>query len=200
MTIPPIKASDIVTWAKVTAIPVYPTDDLGVVHYVLEQVDKSSWAVTGDAIEISRAITYKGEVAAGKDIRNWSPWYPVGRYVRITKKFIPEIVAQKTAVVYTHATKNFNATGIGSGVEVGDMAWISGTNITGSQYCVTEVTDASNIIFGGVVSTDDNIDSIVNIGNGQYWHIDEDMFYCGDETESSIRFSEEDLITQAVWA
>lgn len=201
---PKQKASgDTTIWAKVIAIPTYATEDPGIVHYVVKQV-ASDWSVTGDAIEISAAINALGQADGAQDIRNYIPWYDVGSYVRIKKKFITEIVESKTAVIFTKSTNNFNAIGIGSGVEVGDMALVSGTNITASQYAVTEVTDANNIIFSGMVADGiidggNNIDSVVSLGNGKYWHIDEDMIYTGTESQASLRWSGDDSLPQAVW-
>lgn len=197
---PKITAGDTTIWAKVISMPSYQDGETDIRHYVVKQVSSSDWTVTGDAVEISRAINADGGPVGAQDIRNYANWYEINRIIRIKKKFITEVVS-KTAVAFTYATKNFNATGIGSGVVAGDMAIISGTNIISSQHVVTTVTDANNIICSGVISptdTSDNTDSVVKIG-GKTWHIDEDMVYSGTNEDASLRWSEEAQTPQSVW-
>ena len=67
-------------------------------------------------------------------------------------------------VSFTNSTKNFHQTNIGVGVEVGMVAYISGTFITPGLYELTTRVGDDDVIFSGVDAVGDNTDSTVNIG------------------------------------
>ena len=68
-----------------------------------------------------------------------------------------------TGVTYTNGTTTFSATGIGTGVTVGTLAFVSGTNITTGIYEVTGQTN-DTVVMADIVATGDNTDSVVNVG------------------------------------
>lgn len=73
----------------------------------------------------------------------------------------------KTSAVnatYTNSTKTVTATGIGNGVTVGTLAYLSGTNITTGVYEITAVTDNDNVVFGDIDASGDNTDTTINVG------------------------------------
>lgn len=73
----------------------------------------------------------------------------------------------KTSAVnatYTNSTKTVTATGIGNGVTVGTLAYVSGTNITSGVYEVTVVTDNDNVVLNDIDATGDNTDTTINVG------------------------------------
>lgn len=79
-------------------------------------------------------------------------------------------IAADTAITYDHTgngngERNFAKAGIGTGVTVGTLAYCSGTNITAGIYEVTSVDGAGAwICCNDIVATDDNADSVVNVG------------------------------------
>jgi len=74
-----------------------------------------------------------------------------------------------TAITYDHAggtvDRMFSKAGIGTNVTVGTLAYVSGTNITTGIYEITTVAgDDSYVACANIVATDDNADSVLNIG------------------------------------
>ena len=79
-----------------------------------------------------------------------------------------ELVSE-TAVTYTHGTTKFTVTNAGfTGVGVGMMAYVTGTDLTDGYYAVTAATDVNNIVMSGIAATDNNTDSTVQI-NPSFW-------------------------------
>jgi len=79
------------------------------------------------------------------------------------------VVKADTAVAYDHTAgtveRMFSKAGIGAGVEVGMYTYASGTNITAGRFEVTTVAgDDSYIACADITATDDNADSVINVG------------------------------------
>lgn len=72
-------------------------------------------------------------------------------------------ITADTAVTYSNGTTTFSKTGIGTGVTVGTLAYVSGTNITAGIYEVTARTN-DTIVCANIVAVGDNTDSVVNVG------------------------------------
>jgi len=68
-----------------------------------------------------------------------------------------------TAVTYTNGTTTLSKVGVGTGVTVGTLVYISGTNITTGIYEVTGQT-ADTLVVANIDATGDNTDSVVNVG------------------------------------
>lgn len=61
--------------------------------------------------------------------------------------------------------RKFSKAGIGTGVTVGTLAFVSGTNITTGIYEITSIAgDDSWVACANITATDDNADSVMNIG------------------------------------
>ncbi len=73
-------------------------------------------------------------------------------------------ITSDTNCTYDHAGKLIQKAGIGTGVTVGTLAYVSGTNITTGNYEVTSVLDSNRIICSGIDSTDNNADTTCNVG------------------------------------
>lgn len=79
-------------------------------------------------------------------------------------------ITADTGITYDHAgngngDRNFATAGIGTGVTVGTLAFVSGTNITTGVYEVTAVDGGGAWInMANIVATGDNGDSVVNVG------------------------------------
>lgn len=74
-----------------------------------------------------------------------------------------------TAIAYDHAggtpDRKFSKAGIGTGVTVGTLAYVSGTNITTGIYEITSIAgDDSWVACADITATGDNADSVLNIG------------------------------------
>ncbi len=79
-------------------------------------------------------------------------------------------ITADTGITYDHTAngngeRNLAKAGIGSGVTVGTLAYVSGTNITTGVYEITAVDGAGAWInCANIVATGDNADSVVNTG------------------------------------
>ena len=78
-------------------------------------------------------------------------------------------ITADTAIAYDHTGGTvacmFSKAGIGTGVTVGTLAYVSGTNITTGIYEITTVAgDGSYVACANIDATDDNSDSVLNIG------------------------------------
>ena len=74
-----------------------------------------------------------------------------------------------TAITFDFAggtpDRKFSKAGIGTNVTVGTLAFVSGTNITTGIYEITSIAgDDSWVACADIVATDDNADSVMNIG------------------------------------
>ncbi len=72
-------------------------------------------------------------------------------------------ITADTTITYTNSTTTFSKTGIGTGVTVGTLAFVSGTNITTGIYEVTGQTN-DTVVMANIVASGDNTDSVVNVG------------------------------------
>ncbi|KKN74435.1 hypothetical protein LCGC14_0390550 [marine sediment metagenome] len=78
-------------------------------------------------------------------------------------------ITNDTGVTYDHTgngegERHLSKAGLGTGVTVGTLAYVSGTNITAGIYEITGVPDGDAILCANIVASDDNADSVVNVG------------------------------------
>lgn len=69
-----------------------------------------------------------------------------------------------TSATYTHATKTVTKAGIGNGVAVGTLAYVSGGTISAGCYEITSVPDSDNVVLADIVSSGDNTNTTINVG------------------------------------
>lgn len=72
-----------------------------------------------------------------------------------------------TAVTYTHGTTTFSKTGVGIGIAIGDIVYVTGTNLTDGYYAVTGRTD-DTVVCSGIASSNNNTDSTLD-ANPAFW-------------------------------
>ncbi len=102
-----------------------------------------------------------------------------------------DAIIKMTSVVYDHTggedEKMLSKAGIGAGVEVGMYAFVSGDNITPGRYLIDTVAgDDSYVACSGIVATDDNVDSIVNVGGAVPNTYNVDAYDLEDVLDDSI--------------